>query len=193
MDRDLVREAQTDELKAMEAMMVWGRLGPGGFPNQPVVPTKWVLTNTGDSEKMDVRARLVVCEVKGAAASEAQLFAAAPPLESLRCLISLAASDKRKHLDFIDVQRAHRNGTARRTVVIRLPPEAGGGTAVLLRSMYGTRDAAACWEACITKVMQKLGFVQGKSSPCLFYHSKKDISVFVHGDDFVSLGSVEMC
>ena len=59
--------------------------------------------------------------------------------------------------------------------------------------MYGTRDAAVCWEECITKVMQKFGFVQGKSSPCLFYHEKKEMSVFVHGDDFVSLGSVKPC
>ena len=41
LNRDLVREAQTDELKAMEEMMVWRKLGPGEYPNQPVVPTKW--------------------------------------------------------------------------------------------------------------------------------------------------------
>ena len=52
----MVHEAQKDELKAMEEMMVWRKLGPGEYPNQPVVPTKWVLTNKGDSENMDVRA-----------------------------------------------------------------------------------------------------------------------------------------
>ena len=31
------------------------------------------------------------------------MFAATPPLEALRCLISLAASDSSLHLDFLDV------------------------------------------------------------------------------------------
>jgi hypothetical protein len=32
------------------------------------------------------------------------------------------------------------------------------------------------------------GFAQGESSPCVFYRSKRDIRVVVHGDDFAALG-----
>ena len=34
----------------------------------------------------------------------------------------------------------------------------------------------------------KSGFEVGKASPVIFHHRKRDILVFVHGDDFVSSG-----
>ena len=166
---------------------------PGEHADIPVIPTNWVITNKGDREHVDIRARLVACEVKGAAASEAMYFSATPPLDALKCIISLAACDATKKLDFIDVRKAHLNGTARRTIAVRLPKEAGGGRGLLIRSLYGTRDAAACWEACIAEVLCKHGFAQGKASPCLFHHPGKSISVLVHGDDFVSLSSPQNC
>ena len=51
---------------------------------------------------------------------------------------------------------SHVNGKAPRKIVVRLPPEAGGGLGILLRSLCGTRDAAVCWEACIAEVRRKL-------------------------------------
>ena len=194
LDAELVKQAMTDELAAMEKMKVWRRIAAREVPTgAPVIPTKWVLTNKGDSERMDVRARLVACEVKGAANSEAALFAATPPLDALRCLISLAASCREKVLDFVDVRKAHLNGKARRSLVVKLPKEAGGGMAVLQRALYGTRDAAACWEACVAEALDALGFSQGRSSPCLYHHAGRDLQVFVHGDDFVSLGKLVEC
>ena len=52
-------------------------------PHTKVVPTKWVLGNKGDADHVEIRARLVACEVKGAAESEPTLFAATPPLDVL--------------------------------------------------------------------------------------------------------------
>eukprot|EP00971_Amphidinium_carterae_P241273 4790789-Amphidinium_carterae.1 len=56
-------------------------------------------------------------------------------------------------LDFVDVRKAHLNGQVRRHLVIRLPKEVGGGLAVLERSLYRTRDAAACWEECVAELL----------------------------------------
>ena len=36
--------------------------------------------------------------------------------------------------------------------------------------------------------LQAAGYVQGKANPCLFYHAEFNVSVIVHGDDFVALG-----
>ena len=54
-------------------------------------------------------------------------------------------------------------------------------------SLYGTRDAAQNWEKTYSQFLLDLGFTQGKSSPCLFEKSNhgKEISITVHGDDFV--------
>ena len=67
-----------------------------------------------------MRARLVACETKFFAPTASE-FAATPPLEALRALISIAASSPRLNLDFLDVRKAHLNGVAKRRVVIKIP------------------------------------------------------------------------
>ena len=38
----------------------------------------------------------------------------------------------------------------------------------LLKSMYGTRQAASNWEYFYAEVLKDAGFVQGVSNPCLY-------------------------
>ena len=188
LDSRLVEKAKQEEVAYMEGIPVWRHLEEEDAPTDSIyVDTKWVLTDKGADGKVDVRARLVAREIKGHQRSEPELFTATPPLDALRCMISLAATDKNMYLDFIDVRKARLNGIPKRNVVITLPPEAGGGTALLLRTLYGTRDAATAWEACIAKLMQGLGFECGKASSCIYVHKAKRIVVLVHGDDFVTL------
>ena len=102
LDSTKVQEAMREEVAAMEKMGVWRRVDPQEMRHDTkVVPTKWVLVNKGDADHVEIRARLVACEVKGAAESEPTLFAATPPLDSLRCLISLAAPRRGEVLDFV--------------------------------------------------------------------------------------------
>ena len=136
-----------------------------------------------------VRARIVACEVKWSA-SDASEFAATPPLEALRDMASIAASDSQLHLDFLGARKAHLSEVCRCRAVIKLPVEVGGGYALLNRDLYGTRDAASAWNACIQRVLvNELGFERGRKSPCLFWHNARKIRVIVHGDDFVSLAT----
>ena len=58
----------------------------------------------------------------------------------------------------------------------------------LVKSMYGTSQAAANWEAFYGEVLKDAGFLQGTSNPCLFLHPERRIRVWVHGDGFVMLG-----
>eukprot|EP00973_Karenia_brevis_P062167 8646618-Karenia_brevis.AAC.1 len=57
--------------------------------------------------------------------------------------------------------------------------------------MYGTRQAAQNWQACVTQLMESNGFTQAKSSPCMFWHRTREIASMVHGDDFFSTGKEE--
>ena len=93
-------------------------------------------------------------------------------------------------LDFIDVKRAYFQADARRDVFVKLPEEdmEQGMCGKLLKSMYGTRDAAQNWEEEYCAFMVSIGFRRGISSPCVFYHEELDIRAVIHGDDFTMLG-----
>ena len=61
----------------------------------------------------------------------------------------------------IDVRRAHFYSAARRKVFIELPAEActdKSKVGLLLRTMYGCRDAGVNWEFAICLVMTEIGF-----------------------------------
>ena len=135
-------------------------------------------------------------------------FAAMPPLSALKMLfaIAMACSWIDCQGNFIqvtcvqlililDVKRAHFRSPATRELYVDLPSEAGcpdGFTARLLQSMYGTTDAAQNWEIEYTRIfVVVLHFVQGKSTPCAFYHHEKQIRCEVHGDDFICVGRRE--
>ena len=60
---------------------------------------------------------------------------------------------------------------------------------LLKQSLYGTRDAAANFQAEIKKHMIKLGFQVGVYNPSTFYHVQRKIRTLVHGDDFISVAS----
>ena len=94
-------------------------------------------------------------------------------------------------MEFIDIRRAYFHSNARREVYVKLPPEdhEEGMCGHLVKSMYGTRDAAQNWECQYAETMEKMGFTRGKAAPCLFYHSGHNLRIAVHGDDFTNFGS----
>ena len=89
-----------------------------------------------------------------------------------------------------DVKKAYFYADATRDVYVDLPPERAqpGMCAILYKTLYGTRDAALNWAKAYSDVMEKLGFVKGRSSPCSFYHAEWRVRTVVHGNDFVSEG-----
>ena len=66
-------------------------------------------------------------------------------------------------LDFNDVKRAYFNAKAHREIYVELPSEDAieGMCGKLLKSMYGTRDAAQNWEYEYMESMITACFVQG--------------------------------
>ena len=93
-------------------------------------------------------------------------------------------------MKFYDVSRANVYGEAQRDVYVELPPETSkeGKCAKLLKSMYGTQDAAHIWQADYTNVLENGGFKIGKGSTAEFYHPEQDMKMLVHGGNFLALG-----
>ena len=57
-----------------------------------------------------------------------------------------------------------------------------GMCARLRRSLYGTRDAAARWEAFLSKQLESMGFARGLASPCCYRHCSKRFFARVESD-----------
>ena len=118
-------------------------------PDMKIIATKWLDVNKGDAANVDIRARLVGCEI--AYEKRDDLFAATPPLESLRMVISLCASRRNKKSasdNFLimtnDVSRAYFYAPATRPIYIKIPdedwePGDEENVARLNLSLYGTR------------------------------------------------------
>lgn len=95
---------------------------------------------------------------------------------------------------FIDVRKAHLDPKCEEDVYIELPEECGAGPGVcgkLKFWLYGFRKAASAWENLYAEYLESVGFERGTSCGVVFYHSKKDISLAVHGDDFTFCGLEE--
>ena len=56
------------------------------------------------------------------------------------------------------------------------------------KAMYGTREAAQAWGQLVTVIFIEAGFEAVLVVAMTFYHSTRDISVTVHGDDFLGEG-----
>ena len=199
--KDLVIAARKEEMatyyahKAYDKVPItesWEVTGKGP------IGSRWIDINKGDDDKPEYRSRLVAKEINRSPSAE--MFAATPPLEAKNMLFSMAVTDfaqnraiKSKGIQkllFIDVKRAYFYAPARRPVYVTLPDEdaKSGHCARLNVSMYGTRDAASNWEDKYASHLIRCGFDQGKSSPCVFFHRTRKISLVVHGDDFTFLG-----
>ena len=202
LDAEEVRKARVEEMGEFAKHQVYEKVPTeecwretGAAP----IGTRWVDVNKGDDDKPEYRSRLVAKEIK--TNKREDLFAATPPLEALKILLSLAVTEGIGYqpggklqgckLDFIDVRRAYFHANARRKVYVELPPEDSqpGMCGKLNKAMYGTRDAAQNWEHAYVEFLENIGFRSGIATPCVFYHSDRKIWIVVHGDDFTVLAS----
>ena len=107
------------------------------------------------------------------------MFAATPPLEAVRLLLSDVATarearpNEERVIMVNDVARAFFEAPMKRCVCVELPPEARADSdaedyvGLLLMSLYGTRDAAANFQAEVRKFMLGQGFLQATYSPSI--------------------------
>ena len=158
LDQALVEAAIADEMKHFN-QKVWHlatRDDAERFEDKIVVGGRWVVCNKGGTLNPKIRCRYVATEVnKGG--SEDAFYAATPPLEAKRLLLSQFAHsqttttdpNKKLKLCLVDGTKAYFNAEPNRNIFVRLPKEMGmpvGTLGKLVRCAYGTRDAGARWE-----------------------------------------------
>ena len=124
--------------------------------------------NKGDVEKPNYRSRFVAREINTHKRDDP--FAATPPLEALKLIMTMCASGNKGEILMInDVSRAFFHAKATRDVYVQLPDEdtvAGeeGMCGKLNFSMYGTRDAAQNWQAELSQQLVDNGFTHASST-----------------------------
>ena len=141
------------------------------------IQTRWIDVNKGDVERPNYRSRLVGKEYK--TTPDDSLYASTPPLESLRLIVSRAATKygrtgMMRELMINDVARAYFYAMATRDIYVEIPAEdeQAGPDMVgkLRRCLYGTRDAATNWQTTLSDQLEAIGFKRGKAFPSVFVH-----------------------
>ncbi len=158
---------------------------------------RWVDVDKGEA---GYRSRLVARDFKPKGERDRfDLFAATPPLEALRFIASLAASQEDREGDrdkimLIDVKKAHLYGKCDDpNAFVELPVEDPSednqdSVGKLNFWLYGMREAAQAWEEDYATKLKSIGFVRGVFAPTTFFCKKLRVRAVVHGDDFVFLG-----
>ena len=126
LDKEQVIQARKLEMTFFRKMGVYRKMSKSKMPpGARTISTKWVDTNKGTDEEPNYRSRLVGREIE--MDDRPDLFAATPPLESLRYILSLCASTqgtrKPHRVLSVDVKRAYFYAPARRSIFIELPAE----------------------------------------------------------------------
>jgi len=208
LDPEKVIAARKLEISYAENEPVWEKI-PRRLAKErgwKIVRSRWIDINKGDDLHPNYRSRMVGKEFNDSVLDG--LFAATPPLEALRLLLSWAATagsahpggtaqgPMQKSLLIADVSRAFFEAPAKRDLCVELPEEAlaaGESTqdtvGKLLASLYGTRDASMNWQEEVAKCMTSWGFRTCQFNPCLYMHQGRAMMCLVHGDDFVCVGS----
>ena len=161
-----------------------------------IIGTRWVDTNKGDSVNPECRSRLVGREFN--VGKYDTLYAATPPLEALRVILSNAASwhkdgkKMRRSVMISDVRRAYLYAKATRVLYVRIPqedPDYRPGVLGRLRlCLYAIRHAAKGWQETLSAQLESIGYVRGVGHPSVFVHPERNLVTLVHGDDYVSSG-----
>ena len=93
LDKQMCIDARKLEMQFFRKMGVYRKIKRTDLPpGAKVITTKWVDTNKGTEAEPNYRSRLVGREIK--TDERPDLFAATPPLESLRYVLSLCASSQ---------------------------------------------------------------------------------------------------
>ena len=194
LDREEVRKARLEEVEYMRRRGLWRVVPRKQAEGKKVTSVKWVDTNKGTEDEPLIRCRLVARDFRAADKDREDLFAATPPWELKKLLMSQATyrgGGKKRKMLLIDVKKAHLNPECGDEVYVELPEEVGAGpdqVGKLDYWLYGFRPAAAAWENHYAEKLQGVGFRRGAATPVAFYSEDKDVSLVVHGDDFTFVG-----
>lgn len=183
MDAHLWREAMDEEMKQHMENMTWEVVKlPRG---EKLIGSGWVfkVKRNSDGTVERYKARLVA---KGYSQRPGydyvEVFAPTYRPTSLRLLLALCAI-KDFHLRSVDISQAFTNGDLEETIYMRQPQgyEVGGKDYVckLLKSLYGLKQAARCWNQKLHEVFVKMGFARIESDRSVYVYTREEVKIIV--------------
>ena len=197
---ELVRQARKEEIQYFKKLGVYTKVSREKCMKETgkkPIQVRWIDVNKGDDLSPIYRSRLVAKEFK--TNINLDWYAATPPLETLRSLVSFAAttsfsSEGQNKIMVNDISRAYFYAPCTTPTFVEICEEDYEEGDELLCgelkvSMYGTRSAACNWQRCYSDLLLSAGFARAKSNTCVFYHPLRKLRTMVHGDDFVTVGS----
>ena len=165
LDPKMVRKAREEEIRYVRKMDLYEKVLISQCyetTGKAQISVRWIDINKGDQSNPKYRSRLVAREIN--IHKRDDLFAATPPLEALKPILSLIATSNRGEIVMInDMSRAFFHAKAKRDVFVQIPnedKEAGDEQKCgkLRYSMYGTRDAAQNWYHEYSSQLTNIGF-----------------------------------
>ena len=182
------------EMKSLKDNKVWEltTLPPG----KKAIGCKWVykVKTNSDGSIERYKARLVAQGFNQKFGSDYdETFCLVIRLESLRTLVALS-TQQGLELHHVDVHTAFLNGTLQEEVYMKQPvgyeKEAEEHLVCRLRkSIYGLKQSSRCWNMALDSHLQKMGFSQSKSDPCIYVSGGDDtFYIGVYVDDMVLAG-----
>ena len=128
-DAKAVRAARVEEVNCVRKMGFYTKVPISECFNrtgQKPTSIRWIDLNKGDSVNPNYRSRLVAREINTHKRDD--LFAATPPLEALKVILSMTAIQNKGEIIMInDIARASFHAKAKRVVFVQLPPPRGHG------------------------------------------------------------------
>jgi transposase InsO family protein len=199
-DAPVWRIAMLDELRSIDENGVWKMHHLP--PNQRPLGCRWVLTIKRDAQGKIERhkARLVVQGFgQQFGINYDETYAPVIRIDNVRLLFAIGAY-YRSHgvvLWHIDFNNAFQNGElADHCIFIRQPPgfrhpQFPDHVLLLLKSLYGLKQASRIWFIVLCQLILDLGFTECKTDPCTFYSSERRIIIAVYVDDLLMIGKPE--
>lgn len=199
-DKDKWVTAMTEEISSIEQNETWKlvKLPPGRKP----IGVKWVLTVKRDAQGniTKYKARLVA---KGYSQQFGfdfdETYAPFVRIEHVRMLFTIAVLLK---LDIIhlDAKNAFLNGPSDFAIYIKQPqgfinpnPKLRGYVLLLLKSLYGLKQAFRIWYLILYQAIIDLGFEPSDFDPCIFISRNRKLLIAIYVDDILAIGPPDLC
>jgi hypothetical protein len=193
------RAAMLEELRSIDENKVWQLHLPP--PNGRALGSKWVLTVKRDAQGNIERykARLVVQGFGQQFGFDYdETYSPVIRIDNVRVIFAIGAHFRHYGVDIwhIDFRNAFQNGEADFPIFIRQPPgftnpQYPNHVLLLLKSLYGLKQASRIWFMILCQLILDLGFTACQTDQCTFYSNDRRLLIAVYVDDLLMVGKPE--
>jgi hypothetical protein len=203
---DAIRGDEGEKWKAAmdEEIEMLGKMGTWRLEDLPTdrkpVGCRWVYAKKRNEygEVIKYKARLVAqgfSQKPGTDFSNDGTFAPVMRFETLCTLLAFSAIHNLK-LRQLDVKGAYLHGRLNEIIYMAQPPgyhDGSGRSCLLIRSLYGLKQAGNVWNQELNRVLAEIKFTQLKTDYCCYIRREDDefTILLVWVDDFVSISTTD--